>query len=240
LPAEYDAAVADGLREVGITLTTGARRSIDDHVRLLLAWNAAINLTAIRDPVEIARRHVVDSLAAVPLFRARKIGGFIDLGSGGGFPGLPLAAATNVERAMLVDSVGKKAAFLGAAVEATGLRSRVSVAASRAETLAADPRHRQRWPAVTARAVGALAEILELAFPLLLPGGCVVAWKRGEADDEMAAGRRAIAALGGGRIEIHGVAATGLAGHRLVVATKRGRTAGDYPRDPAARRRRPW
>ena len=240
LPVEYDAALADGLRDLGITLTPVARRAIDDHVRLLLAWNAAINLTAIRDPVEIARRHVVDSLAAVPLFRARKIAGLVDLGSGGGFPGLPLAAATGVERALLVDSVGKKAAFLAAAVEATGLGSRISVAATRAEALAADPRHRQRWPAVTARAVGSLAEIVELAFPLLLPGGCLIAWKRGEADDEIAAGRRAMAAMGGGRIESHDVVAAGLEGHRLVVATKRGRTAADYPRDPAARRRRPW
>ena len=222
-----------------------ARSVIAGHVRLLLAWNEAINLTAIRDPAAIAIRHVVDSLTAVRALQQRRVGrvdvsGFVDLGSGGGFPGIPLAAVLPFMRAVLVDSVGKKAAFLAAAVEATGLGARVAVATERAEVLARDPRHRERWPAVTARAVGALDELAELAFPLLVPGGVLVAWKRGDIDDEIAAARRALAGLGGGRIEVLPVSATGLLDHRLVVATKRGRTSDGFPRDPASRRRRPW
>lgn len=226
-------------------LTPDARRIIGDHVRLLRAWNAAINLTSIRDPASIAIRHVVDSLAAVPLLLARRVGGarvdaFLDLGSGGGFPGVPLAAAIPVARAALVESVGKKAAFLAAAVGATGLAPRVTVAGARAEDLARDPDHRERWPVVTVRAVGGLDELVELAFPLLVPGGMLVAWKGGDIVDETAAALRAVAGMGGGRIEALPVRASGLEGHRLVVITKRGRTADGYPRDPAARRRRPW
>ena len=164
----------------------------------------------------------------------------MDIGSGGGFPGLTLAAALPAERAVLVESIGKKAAFLATAAEATGLGGGVTVEARRAEDLAAETAHRERWPAVLARAVGALAELVELAFPLLEPGGSLVAWKGELSDDELDAGRRAVDGLGGGRVAIVPVSAPSLPGHRLVVATKRGRTGDAYPRDPAARRRRPW
>jgi 16S rRNA (guanine527-N7)-methyltransferase len=205
---------------------------------LLIAWNAAINLTAIREPAEIAVRHVVDSLAAAPLLS--DVGGFVDLGSGGGFPGIPLAVALPVERVALVDSVGKKAAFLAAAVEVAGLSPRVGVAAARAEELASEGRHRERWPAVTARAVGSLAELVELAFPLLAVGGRLVAWKRGDVAAELLAARRAVTALGSGSIDEVPVRVTGLPGHLLVVVTKRGSTGAGFPRDPAVRRREPW
>jgi 16S rRNA (guanine527-N7)-methyltransferase len=195
--------------------------------------------------VSIALRHVVDSLAAVPLLLARRVDGtkidaFLDLGSGGGFPGIPLAAVIPAARATLVESVGKKAAFLATVVEATGLAPRVSVASARSEDLARDPLHRERWPVVTVRAVGGLDELVELAFPLLVPGGMLVAWKGGDIVAETAAALRAVAAMGGGRVEALPVGVGGLEGHRLVVVTKRGRTADGYPRDPAARRRRPW
>jgi 16S rRNA (guanine527-N7)-methyltransferase len=97
------------LLELGLSIDATVRRAIDDHVRLLLRWTEAINLTAIRDPAEAARLHVADSLAAVPVLRARSIDRFLDLGSGGGFPGLPLALALPAARAVLVESVGKKA-----------------------------------------------------------------------------------------------------------------------------------
>jgi 16S rRNA (guanine527-N7)-methyltransferase len=181
---------------------------------------------------------VVDSLTAIAVLR--NVDGFVDLGSGGGFPGIPLAAALPVERVALVDSVGKKAAFLAAAIEVAGLSSRVGVAAARAEELASETRHRERWPAVTARAVGSLAELVELAFPLLAIGGRLVAWKRGDIGAELLAARRAVDALGGGLIDEEQVRVRGLAGHRLVVVTKHGRTSAAYPRDPAARRRQPW
>ena len=230
---------------MGLQLTPRARTVITDHARLLTAWNAAINLTSIRDPAAIATRHIIDSLAAIRALQGRRVGrvridGLLDLGSGGGYPGIPLAAVLPLDRTLLVDSVRKKADFLAAAVSATGLGPRVAVAAERAEDLARDSRHRERWPAVTARAVGALDELVELSFPLLVPGGALIAWKRGDIEDELTGARRALASLGGGRIETVPVAVTGLDEHRLVVVTKRGRTADAFPRDPASRRRRPW
>jgi 16S rRNA (guanine527-N7)-methyltransferase len=220
-------------------LARDARAAIDGHVRLLMAWNAAINLTAIRDPAGIALRHVVDSLTAVPLLAEREIDGLLDLGSGGGFPGVPLAAALPLRRVALVESIRKKAGFLQAATVATGLAPRTTVLASRAEHLAEERGHRGAWPAVSARAVGSLADLCELAFPLLALGGCLVAWKRGEPDAELVAARRAVVALGGGDVEIRDVRVPGLEGHRLVIVTKGGQTPAEFPRDRAARRRRP-
>ena len=232
--------MAEGLTSLGLVLDATALAAIDGHVRLLLAWTGAINLTAIRDPIAVARLHVIDSLTAVPSLRQLDADGLLDLGSGGGFPGIPLAAALPSLHGLLVDSTGKKAAFLDTAVRAVGLHGRVAVAPVRAEALALERRHRGRWPVVTARAVGGLAELIELAFPLLSIGGALVAWKRGPLEEELASAGRALDAIGGGQVEVVDTSLAGLAGHRLAIVTKDSPTPTGYPRDPADRRRRPW
>ena len=93
---------------------------------------------------------------------------------------------------------------------------------------------------MTARAVAALPDLVELAVPLLRPGGVLVAWKRGDLAAELAAGRRVLDALGGGRLETRPVDLPALAGHALVVVTAVGPAPAAYPRDPAARAKRPW
>jgi 16S rRNA (guanine527-N7)-methyltransferase len=236
----YGATLDAGLARLGLNLPPAARDTIDGHVRLLLAWTSAINLTAIRDPADVATAHVLDSLTAVAVLRARGIDRSIDLGSGGGFPGLPLAAALPMARSVLLEPVAKKARFLATVVDAVGLADRVEPAAIRAEALAADPRHRGRWPAVTARAVASLADLIELAFPLLTAGGCLIAWKRGDLASEIARAGLAMDALGGGTLDVRTVDLPGLDRHRLIVATSEGRVPAGYPRDPGVRRRRPW
>jgi 16S rRNA (guanine527-N7)-methyltransferase len=145
--------------------------------------------------------------------------------------------AIPAERALLVESVRKKAGFLDVAVRALGLIERVVVQPERAEAVGRDRRDRERWPAVTARAVAALPELAELAFPLLAPGGVLVAWKRGAIDAEIAATAALLDELGGGRIEVVGAGLSNLPDHRLVVVEKAGRTGDSWPRDPAIRRR---
>ncbi len=220
----------------------GARDAILGHLRLLLAWTAAVNLTAIRDPDAAVTGHLLDSLTAVPLLREAGVRRFLDLGSGGGYPGLPLALALPAEAALLVDSIVKKAAFLQIAAAAADVADRVTVAAVRAEALAADRRQRERWPAVTVRAVAPLPELVELGFPLLVPGGLLLAWKRIGLDDERRRALAAVAALGGGSVEVVPPLAPlpGLEDHVLVAVRKEGRTSGEWPRPPAERKRRPW
>lgn len=244
LPTTYHDTLDAGASALGLTLDAKARAVIDGHVRLLLAWTRAINLTAVREPSAVATLHVLDSLAAVRWLRARRIGRLLDLGSGGGFPGIPLAALLPDTEVTLLEAVGKKARFLETVVAATGLAPRVRVVTARAEALGAAKATRGGWDAVTARAVASTADLVELAFPLLGPGGSLLAWKRGDLAGELAAADRAVTALGGGRLELPASEPElpGLAGHALVVATRSvaGRVPEAYPRDPAARTRRPW
>ena len=256
VPRAYDDALDAALDALGITIAPAARAAIEGQVRLLLAWNQAINLSAIRDPAGIAVRHVGDSLTGLPLLASRGIDRLVDLGSGGGFPGLTLAAALPADRALLVDSIAKKVRFLAASAAATGLSDHVAAVAARAEDLVAGDGDRETWPAVTARAVARLPELIELGLPFLRPGGVLVAWKRGPAGEpdglggELADGAAALRAIDReARIDVVPVhphasgraAPAELADHVLVVV-ERGRGSLDpiWPRDPATRRRHPW
>ncbi len=243
LPASYHEALARGLSAIsgleGLEVDAAALQALDGHVRLLLAWNSAINLSGIRDPAAIALEHVLDSLTAVPILRRAGVTEFLDIGSGAGYPGLPLAVALPATRALLVESIGKKARFLAVVAEALGLADRVHVAATRAETLAADPHHRGRWPAVVARAVSDLPELAELSMPLLVVGGALVAWRKTTQDAATGEAEAAFRQLGARVALRETVAVPGLEDHVLLVIEKVAPTRAEFPRDPAARRSRP-
>jgi 16S rRNA (guanine527-N7)-methyltransferase len=252
----FERALEVGLRELDLDGTRAAsptaRSSYEVHARLLREWNAAINLTAVREPAEVARRHTCDALSAVGLLEARSETGasLLDLGSGGGYPGLSLAAALELSRVGLLDSVAKKARFLAVAGDAVTVvlseraegPPRIEAIAERAEDLAEEPEHRAGWDVVTARAVGTLAEVLELGLPLVREGGSVVAWKRETEDGglrrELREAGSVIRAAGGGRPETMAIAAPSLAEHRLVVVRKERPTPATYPRPAGVRRRR--
>jgi 16S rRNA (guanine527-N7)-methyltransferase len=245
LPPEARAVLADGLAVLRLDdLSETIVGGLVDHLRLLLAWNQSINLSAIRAPEAAVREHILDSLTAVHVLRERGLDVLLDLGSGGGYPGLPLALALPARRTLLVESVAKKTAFLSAAAGLLALEARPSSRAievfnGRAEALAVDPRHRERWPAVLARAIAALPELAEVALPLVARGGLLVAWKRHPLDAELRAAAPALELLGGGPPMILPVSLAGLEDHVLVVVEKVGATPAGYPRDPAQRRRLP-
>jgi 16S rRNA (guanine527-N7)-methyltransferase len=239
LPAAYHDALDAGLAALELVLDPAARDAIDAHARFLLAWTSAINLTAIREPADVARLHVLDSLSAVPHLRRLGIGRLLDIGSGGGYPGLPLAVALGADRALLLDSVGKKVRFLTTVIEATGLERRVAAEAVRAESVARDPRDRGAWPAVTARAVSSLAELVEVGLPLVAPGGVLVAWKRVPLDGELAAASGALEALRAGPVSVVAAGLPGLEDHRLVLIPRGGAIDPRFPREPAERRHHP-
>jgi len=138
-----------------------------------------------------------------------------------------------------VDSVGKKARFLTAAIGAMGLTATAVAVQARAEALGREPRDRGRWPVVTARAVAPLADLVEVALPLVAPGGVLIAWKGASADDEIAAAAGALRALRAGPVRVVDAGVPGLAGHRLVVVPRGGAVEARFPRDPAERRRNP-
>ena len=205
-----------------LELSAAETAIITAHLRLLDAWNPVINLTRVSDPLERATRHLLDSLVAAPhIERLLPNGGKIaDLGSGGGFPGIPLAARllshhSNLSMT-LIESIGKKARFLEAVTAVSGLAPRLRVAHARAEDLAQGGG--VRFDVITARAVAPLGELIRLAAPLLTPTGSLLAWKRAsdEWDTELSA---ASSFIGTSAIEVTPVNAASLAGALLVRVT---------------------
>lgn len=253
LGVDAERALTDGLRAMGLELSPGVRAGIDAHARLLAAWGRHVNLTAIREPVEVIRLHVLDSLSAVGPVRdrMREVRSLVDIGSGGGYPGIPVGLALGVRTLSLVDSVGRKARFLevaGAAAIAAMADERqveVEVLPVRAEQLASGDR-RATWDLATIRAVDSVAGCAELALPLLRPGGLLVAWKRdapathdgpgpGGVSREVEEARPLIERLGGGSIEVVSAGVPGAPSHRLVMVRKERPTPRAYPRPPAVR-----
>lgn len=234
LPEVFRRTIEAGCAAWAVDLDEPLMAALEGHARLLLAWTAAINLTSVREPEGIAVAHVLDSLSAVPLLRrvAPSRPRLLDLGSGGGYPGLTLAAALPAGETVLVESVAKKVRFLEVAAVAVMAplaqerRPQVRVDHRRAETLAGDAAAGAHFDVVTARAVGSLTELARLALPLLRGGGVLVAWKSDAGDgrlaSEVAAARPVVDGLGGGRpwIEELPPGVGGLERHRLVVVRR--------------------
>ena len=164
-----------GLSSLGIALDETAIARLLDYVDLLERWNAAYNLTAVRDPAEMVTRHLVDSLAILPFVSGATLA---DLGSGAGLPGIPLAIAAPERETLLVDSNGKKARFLREAVRRLDLKH-VRVAESRVEDVEGS------FDCITARAFASLADMLGWGGHLLAPGGVWLAMKGRIAEDEL-------------------------------------------------------
>jgi 16S rRNA (guanine527-N7)-methyltransferase len=215
----------------------GLRASAADRLALLLELVAAepSSITAVRDPAQGVDVHVADSLVALELPEVRDARRIADLGSGGGFPGLVLAIVLPDARVGLVDSVGRKVAFLRGAIEQLGLANAEAIQA-RAE---AWPEGIGEHDLVTARAVAPLAVLVEYAAPLLATGGSLVAWKGARDRAEEADGAAAAAALGMGELQVRPVAPFREARDRhLYLSSKVSSTPPGYPRRPGMARKR--
>jgi 16S rRNA (guanine527-N7)-methyltransferase len=213
---------------------------LERYVALLLEANARVNLTRVIEPDAIARLHLLDALAALPLIDARGPTRAADLGSGGGVPGLVLAIARPGIAWTLVDSVGKKAAILRDFADQLSLEN-VSVLAERAETLGRDAAHRERYDLVTARACAPLPVLAELGLPLLKRGGQLLAWKGPLAagDPEVRAGNGVSPLLGGGEPRLLDAGYAALGRHHFVTIDKLTPTPPRFPRRPGEPARRP-
>ena len=166
-----------GVSELQLALDDAAIGQLLDYVELLQRWNAAYNLTAVRDPAEMVTRHLLDSLAILPHVHGATLA---DLGSGAGLPGIPLAIAAPEREILLVDSNGKKARFLREAVRKLGL-THTRVAESRVENVEGT------FECITARAFASLGEMLARGGHLLAPEGRWLALKGRYPEDELAA-----------------------------------------------------
>ncbi|HEY0179965.1 MAG TPA: 16S rRNA (guanine(527)-N(7))-methyltransferase RsmG [Dokdonella sp.] len=210
-----------GLAALGLSLAPAAVEQLLAYLELLRRWNAAYNLSAVRDPAEMVTRHLLDSLAVAPYVSGATLA---DVGSGAGLPGLPLAIAAPDRRVVLIDSNGKKARFLRAVVRELKLGN-AEVVEGRVEAV------RRTFACVTARAFAGLAEMLALGGHLLAEDGTWLALKGRVAEAELAA------VPAGFRIDaVAPLAVPGLDAERRVVIIRRTRTgAGSTEQGTAAR-----
>lgn len=163
-----------GAAELGVPVTAAQADTLARHAAELVKWNRKINLTRISDPAEMASKHYVDSLACIPYIPAGA--NVLDIGSGGGFPGLPLAVVAQPRLVLMIDSVGKKISFLQHAIRLLELDN-ARARHIRAQELQGQADYRGFFDRVVCRALADIGQIIDLAFPLLKPGGVVVALK---------------------------------------------------------------
>lgn len=188
-----DHSLAELLAGIGITPPPDVPARLEWLGQELLRWNRTHNLTAITDPLEVREKHLVDSLTLLPhLGAARRL---LDLGSGPGFPALPLKIVRPDLDIVSVDAVGKKIMFQRHVVRTLKLEGFTAIH-GRAEDLSKDPRYRAGFDTITARALGSLPLLVQLAAPCLAPGGRLIAMKGAEGMAELATARTELAALG--------------------------------------------
>jgi 16S rRNA (guanine527-N7)-methyltransferase len=224
---------------LGIEFEPGDVEKLGRYLALLLETNKQFNLTAIKEPDEAWTRHVLDSLTLLPLLVELPEGSrVIDVGSGGGLPGIPLAIVMPHLKFTLLEATGKKAEFLRTAAESLGLKN-VSVVLGRAERIGQSDAHREQYDAAVARAVGPLAVIAELTVPLVTVGteespGLVLLIKGQKADEELAAAKQALHEL---HVLHTGTIQTPTG--RILVLEKRRKTPAKYPRKDGEPKRAP-
>jgi len=222
-------------RTHGVLLDDRQLAAFERYATLLGEWSQRANLVGDATPSVVERRHFLESLAFGVALRERELlrpdSTVLDLGTGAGFPGVPMKIAWPGLRLSLLEATGKKTEFLQALVAALRLED-VRILAGRAEDLAHDPTLRASFDLVTARAVAPLPALLELALPFARVGGRLATVKGSRAAAELAAARQAVQTLGA-RTAIFdlGLRVPGPAQH-VVVAVKLRPTPDDYPRRP--------
>jgi len=222
--------IAEVQKLTGLRLTPRQVSAFEIYERELLDWNEMFNLTAIRDPEGVRTKHFLDSLTCLIEMRDSAPARLIDVGSGAGFPGIPLKIVMPNLRLTLVESVGKKANFCSHIVDVLNLEH-VEVLSNRAEEVGQLPRHREAYDWAVARAVAALPVLAEYLLPLVKMGGNVLAQKGESGPMEAHAAENAFRILGGRLKKITPVVLPGVAEQRfLIVIQKVAATPPRYPR----------
>ncbi len=217
-----------GVRELGHEISPIQSASLLSYLEQLDVTNRSFNLTRIPRE-DYVKLHLLDSLTALTCLPAADKLSIIDIGTGAGFPGVPLAALLPSATVTLLDSTAKKVRFAADTAAACGITNCVGLHA-RAEVIAHDPKHRQRYDVVTSRAVATFSTLIELMLPLVKVGGRVIALKGARADEELSGSEPLVRELGGAPAETRTVALPGTDIQRqLIVVEKIRATPGKYP-----------
>ena len=224
---------------VGLRLSVAQVTAMERFERELLDWNTRFNLTAVRDSNGVQVKHFLDSLTCLLALRDSSVNRVIDVGTGAGFPGLPLKIACPAMQLTLVESVGKKADFCRHVTKTLALDG-VDVVQERVEVLGQQPAYREQYDWALARAVAAMPVLAEFLLPLVRVGGRALAMKGESGPAEVQTAERAMRMLGGHLRQLVPVHLPGVAEERyLVVVDKVAATPANYPRRVGVPAKRP-
>lgn len=226
------------LSKLGIKLSTRQMDQFATYLHLLVKWNQKMNLTAITELEEVYLKHFYDSITLAFSETFNPKGKLCDVGSGAGFPSLPLKIVFPELEVTIVDSLNKRITFLTTLVDALQLDG-VSLYHDRAETFGQSSEFREKFDFVTARAVARLNVLTELCLPLVKKNGYFFALKAAKSEEELAEARPAIALLGGKLIQAEDVSLPNGDTRHIIIVQKKKETPKKYPRKPGLPNKQP-
>jgi len=228
----------EGVRQLGLVLNDTRLEQFLAYRTELLDWNTRMNLTAITNPEEVLVKHFLDSLTLLPLIDRPRLR-LLDIGTGAGFPGLPLKIVRPQWSITLLEATGKKVTFVNHVIETLHLKDAIAVH-GRAEELAHKREYRAKFDVVTARAVAAIPTLLEYSAPYCRVGGLIIFPKKGDLSEELAQGKLAAKLVGAAFKAEKMLSLPGLNDERsLLVWEQRKVCPLQYPRSGAAMAKKP-
>jgi 16S rRNA (guanine527-N7)-methyltransferase len=220
----------EAFEQLNIEASEDAILKFEKHMSLVLEWNKKVNLTTITNEADFIQKHFIDSILCVCFDEFKRADTVIDVGTGAGFPGVPLAILFPQKQFLLVDSVSKKLKILKEILEDLEIAN-VNLIHTRAEDLAHDKKYRENFDICVSRAVSNLATLSEYCLPFVKTGGTFIAYKGPDVTAELEKAGSAIRQLGGETGEIRRAELAGFElDHNMVFINKKKKTPAGYPR----------